>query len=196
MIFSSLFCIYFTVLLPLFSFLSPFFFFLLHFPLFLLFHIFSPKWHRLIFLPGGGGVSPGFINTLWSLARGYWNPSEQSAERIGQSIVTFPNELDNPQTSHRHFQRVYIGKQRISFLAVPPKNLKGRQPLYYFYGCTSTDYYIYKKPGFSNRYTERNRVPLWIICLFFSSTSNDMTNNYFSPKNVIFEKSCLVLKEA
>ncbi len=61
---SSLFCIYFTLLLPLFSFSSPFSVlfslssFFLHFPTFSfhLFHIFSPKCHRLIFPREGGGV--------------------------------------------------------------------------------------------------------------------------------------------
>jgi hypothetical protein len=62
---SSLFCINFTLLFPLFSFLfpfflfrSPFFLFLLHLPPFFSwpFHIFSPKWHRLIFPLRGGGI--------------------------------------------------------------------------------------------------------------------------------------------
>ncbi len=60
---SFLFCNYFTLLLLLSHFLSPFFLFLSPFFLFLLrfspffsspFHILSPKWHRLIILPGGG----------------------------------------------------------------------------------------------------------------------------------------------
>ncbi len=49
-------------LFPFFLFLPPFFLFLLHFPLFysLRFHIFSPKWHGLIFPPPprGGGYFP------------------------------------------------------------------------------------------------------------------------------------------
>ncbi len=61
-VFSSLFCIYFTLLFPIFScslpFLpfSPSFLFLLNFPPFLLRFSFFPKWHRLISSsPGGGG---------------------------------------------------------------------------------------------------------------------------------------------
>ncbi len=61
---SSLFCIFFTLLLPLFSFSFPFFPFSFPFlpfsftfsPFFSSpFHIFSPKCHRLIFPPSGGG---------------------------------------------------------------------------------------------------------------------------------------------
>jgi energy-coupling factor transporter transmembrane protein EcfT len=64
---SSLFCICYTLSLPLSHFLPPFFLFcpfflfLLHFPPFSLpFHIFSPKWHRLISPP------PGELQLSWN----------------------------------------------------------------------------------------------------------------------------------
>ncbi len=68
---SSLFCNYFTRLLPLFSFSFPFLpFSFTYSPLFSSpFHIFSPKWHRLISPSQGGG---GIFQDSWNLLCTTW----------------------------------------------------------------------------------------------------------------------------